>query len=132
MSKSGEYKPGDSITWHHYFPDGRVIVRTGTVLDRAPVINARKVGGREHGAQLMNWWVQPDEILPTDLYKIIAVGKAGARSVAVHGEYLSGVWGDQFASKGDLFSSNYAGSPTGGLAAQAVQKIHEHKKDHDA
>jgi hypothetical protein len=128
MPKAVEYKPGDPITWNHYFPDGRVIVRSGTVLDRAPVINARKVAGFEYPAQLMNWWVQPDEPLTTDLYKIVAVGKAGARSIAVHGKHLPGVWGDQYAAKGEIFSSNYAGSPTGGLAAQAVQKIHEHKK----
>jgi hypothetical protein len=127
--KAVEYKPGDPITWHHFFPDGRVIIRTGVVLDRAPVINAEKVAGTDRPAQLMNWWVKPDEPLPTDLYKIIAVGKAGARSVEVHGKHLPGVWGDQYIGKGKIFSSNYAGSPLGGLAAQAVQKIHEWKKD---
>jgi len=119
-----DLKPGDSITWTHFYPDGRSIERTGTVIDRAPRINAT----RNDGAQLINWWVMPDVPLPADLYKIIAVGRAGSY-LAVHGRYLDDAGrGNQYAAKGSLFSSNYAGSPTGGLAAQAVQKIYEWKK----
>lgn len=127
MSRA-EYEPGDPITWFHYMIDGGFVRRTGVVIDRAPAINAT----RDRSAQLVNWWVMPDQPLPSDLYKIIAVGKAGARSVAVHGRYLDDASGGiQFAEKGEIFSSNYAGSPLGGLAAQAVQKIHNHKKgDH--
>jgi hypothetical protein len=125
MTTSSLPQPGDSITWTHYFVDGRTVERTGTVIDRAPVINATKTTS----AQLVNWWVMPDEPLATDLYKIIAVGKAGSRSLSVHGRYLDDARnGRQHAAKDSLFSSNYAGSPTGGLAAQAVQKIHQWKK----
>jgi hypothetical protein len=119
-----ELKPGESIRWTHFYPDGRSIERTGTVIDRAPAINAT----RFEGAQLINYWVMPDVSLPTDLYKIIAVGKAG-RNLPVHGRYLDDASaGSQYVAKGSFFSSNYAGSPTGGLAARAAQKIYEWKK----
>lgn len=119
-----DLKPGDAIKWTHFYPDGRTIERTGTVIDRAPRINAT----RFQGAQLINWWVMPDAPLSSDLYKIIAVGLASTY-LAVHGRYLDDATaGNQYTAKGSLFSSNYAGSPTGGLAAQAVQKIHEWKK----
>jgi hypothetical protein len=119
-----ELKPGESIRWTHFYPDGRTVERLGTVIDRAPRINATKF----EGAQLINYWVIPDVPSTADLYRVIAVGKARSY-LAVHGRYLDEAsGGNQYAAKGSFFSSNYAGSPTGGLAARAVQKIHEWKK----
>ncbi|MGW4791792.1 hypothetical protein ACWEPC_05165 [Nonomuraea sp. NPDC004297] len=111
--------PGAPITWTHYFPDGHTTVRTGTIVDRAPSVPAT----RTRSGLVMAWWVIPDAPLSSDLYKILAVGKAGARSTAVHGEYLDSAGHCQFATKGTLFASNHTQSPTGRLVIRAVKKI---------
>jgi hypothetical protein len=104
--------PGTDVVWRHFMIDGRVIERSGQVVDAAPVI--------ESGPQVVRW-VIPYEPLTTDLYSILAVAKAASYSPA-HGRYLENArWGDQYAERGQLFSSNYAGSPTGALAMRAAR-----------
>jgi hypothetical protein len=107
------FEPGAPIAWRHYFPDGRVVERTGTVWDRCPTVQ---------GTSMVAWAV-PDVPLDSDVYRgAVPVGKANGRSVAVHGMYLDLETGhDQWARKGECYSSNYAGSPLGALAITAVR-----------
>jgi hypothetical protein len=111
--------PGAAISWTHYHLDGRTTHRTGTIVDRAPSVPAT----RHTSGQAVAWWVIPDTPLASDLYKVIAVGKAGARSTAVHGEYLDNAGCRQFATRGAMFASDHTTSPTGGLAYRAMQAI---------
>jgi hypothetical protein len=60
--------------------------------------------------------------LPSDYYTVIAVGKAG-RDHDAHGSYGAAPGGR--VHKGDAFSSNLISSPSGNLAAQAVQLIRQ-------
>lgn len=105
------WEAGARITWRHFYPTGAVVEREGTVWDRAPKVD---------GAVVVSW-VIPDEPLDSDLYHAIAVGKANSRSQCAHGRYLDTPFvGEQYASRGEAFSSNYAGSPLGKLTAQAA------------
>lgn len=107
------WEPGDRIEWRHFYPDGRVIDRTGTVWDRAPSVNGAVVVA----------WVVPDVHQPSDLYWALAVGKATSRHQPVHGSYLDdAAGGHQYVTKGQAYASNYAGSPTGQLAVIAARR----------
>lgn len=105
-------KPGDPITWDHYTPDGTVTRRAGRVVDSAPRVTGTT----------MVWWVTPDQALAGDLYPVLAVGKANARTTAVHGRYVdsaAGMTGAQFAGKGELYASGEPSSPLGRMAVWA-------------
>lgn len=113
------WQSGARISWRHFYPDGRVIERKGTVWDRAPSVD---------GAVVVSW-VVPDEPLASDLYAAIAVGKANARSVAVHGRYVDlPPSGDQWASKGEAYSSNLTSSPLGNLTARAASRAADDRR----
>jgi hypothetical protein len=105
------FEPGARITWVHYYPDSPPIQRAGTVWDRAP---------STEGAVVVAW-VIPDVPLLSDLYPAIAVGKSTRRSNPVHGYWLDGTTGGQYAGRGELYSSNYSASPLGQLAVIAAR-----------
>lgn len=91
--------------------DGSAIRRTGTVWDRAPSVDGAVVVA----------WVVPDIPHASDIYAVIAVGKATRRLTPAHGEYLdSALSGGQWAHKGTLYSSAHAASPLGNLAVVAA------------
>lgn len=106
------WAPGARIEWAHHFPSGPPVVRTGVIWSRAPEVD---------GATIVAW-VTPDEALPSDLYSVIAVGKA-TRLVAAHGHYVEEAT-DQYVAKGGAFSSNYGASPLGSLAVGAATIAH--------
>jgi hypothetical protein len=103
MPKIFTPKPGEigsTIEWHHLYPDGGTLQRTGTVVGRAPAL------GAGHSREV---WVVADAVLPSDLYPggvVVAVGR-GRGYYAVGGQHVPA---------GALFSDNAASSPTGGLA----------------
>ncbi|HEU4751816.1 MAG TPA: hypothetical protein VFU47_01830 [Armatimonadota bacterium] len=101
-------KPGDPVEWKHYLPDGQVSSRAGTVVDRAPTVTGTS----------MVWWVTPDKALEEDLYPVVPVGKANARTVAVHCQYLDSA-GTQYAHRGELYSSGHNSSALGRMAVWA-------------
>jgi hypothetical protein len=90
-------KPGDRLTWTHYFAPGEgwrePVTRAGTVFSGAPTGNG-----------LSNaWWVEPDERLDGEVlpWGVLCVGRASRRSCLredepVKGElYSSGRWQHQ-------------------------------------
>lgn len=109
MTTPDEMRAGRRVTWAHYYPEIMPITRRGTVIDRAPDVD---------GAIVVSW-VLPDVKLDTDLYAVIAVGKATRSYQPAHGSYLPG--GDAHVDKGALFSSNYGGSPLGTLTLAAAR-----------
>lgn len=106
-----QWRPGSAITWSQLYPDYRLgpTERTGVVWEDAPLFD---------GA-VRSVWVVPDRALTTDLYAVVAVGKA-SRSHDAHGTYgmVSGGW----VSKGEIFASNLVSSPSGNLVARALQR----------
>lgn len=115
------WESGARIAWRHFYPTGAVVVREGTVWDRAPKVD---------GAVVVSW-VVPDEHLDSDLYHVIAVGKANGRLQCAHGWYLDMPFlGEQYAHKGEAFSSNYPRSPLGrlaGVAAEHAERVRRQK-----
>lgn len=101
--------PGDHITWDHYLPSGYLIPRTGQVATEAP---------RVTGTSMVRW-VVPDIPRADDLYPMVAVGKANARSVLVHGEHLDDAGVVQWAVKSRWYSSGHYASPLGRMAVWA-------------
>jgi hypothetical protein len=111
MVKPKLYSSGSRITWQHFHIDGTMSVRSGVVWDRAPDLDG----------QDMVCWVVPDEAMPADFYRLIAVGRATRVSVHVHGPFRQG----PSVSRRVLFSSDYSGSETGRLGAFAAERTRE-------
>jgi hypothetical protein len=86
-----QFKPGDAITWTHYFEHGTAwqppLERTGTVWSAAMLDTG--IGNA--------WWVHADEPLPGDIYHMIYVGRASGRGPCI--------WEDEPA-RGEVHSSN--------------------------
>jgi hypothetical protein len=107
---------GEMIVWRHFMIDGTYVDRDGQVISDAPAIAG--------GPQVVRW-VVPVEPLNTDLYAIVAVAKA-TRYTLAHGSRLDEACrGNQYATRGMLFASNYMGSPTGAMAARAARAAYE-------
>jgi len=121
-----QYKPGDRIEWDHFRMDGTVVRRTGMVCDAAPKVYANECPTR--ASLTVAWWVIPDEKLPTDVYHCIAVGKAHTYTTA-HGRYIDGIGTGQWVQKGQLYSSDYVGSPTGWLTNRAAVTAHKTREE---
>lgn len=109
------WEPGARIEWTHFYPDGNSIRRSGVVWDRGPTVDGTT----------MVAWVTPDKPLPSDLYRAIAVGKSSKRHNPVHGTYWLDNTATSAVGRGEVFSSNYAGSPLGVLAVTAARRAHE-------
>lgn len=69
--------PGSRITWTQRVQDGRAVVRTGTVIDRAPTPESKGYGFRRKTAGFkVAYWVLPDEADARDTAWFVVVAKS--------------------------------------------------------
>lgn len=104
-----ELVPGARVVWRQFTNTDEPVQRTGTVWDRAPTVDGVRAAA----------WVVPDLLKADDLYGLIAVGIA-SRYHSANGPRSDRP--DDYASKGELFSSSLGSSALGNLGAFAAQQ----------
>lgn len=113
--RAEELVPGARVTWRQFTNTSEPEQRTGTVWDRAPTVDGVRAAA----------WIVPDSLKPYDLYGLIAVGIA-SRDHSANG--FRSDRPDDYASKGELFSSSVGSSPLGNLGAFAAQQAWRARK----